>query len=843
MRPITESCCVLLLTAFASCAGAEQLAAKTDEKKPDSSAGAHSAGFVVEEAAGVERPGWPITFGMPFAPGQLKNADTIGIQTASGKALPQAHRIAAIWRDGSVKWLHIDCQADLTKSAKQDFKVVWGQNTSTAKAPSDLRVTKNADGVAIDTGAITFSLSSTGGGVPENVRLSGGELLYKSGTHALAFVESAPPPNTPEMRGNWKRPIPENAKPIVLSANGTKATISVEQQSPLCATVLVSGWYEGGGRKACRFDVRVTAFAGKPYLKIQHTLTFTEDPEKFFVCALNYGFGFEGATKAQFGGEGSTVHEANVSSLAKGCYLLAVGPEINHNGITLAAASQKTVTYEYVDSGEASSAAVISTGKHKDPAGWLAVQSEKAGLAVAVRDFRHLHPKELSADAHGVNVGLWAPHAKLLIDARNPLYGQRIRGETTLEGCACGWAKTHEIWVAFHAPQGRARALDAVRAGQEPAYGIPDPVQVCASGTLGLLAPVDRKNFPGMERQNDTYWAWLARNADVFHWDGFFNYGSVLIEFNNHGERYSNGPAETWCWRDYAGWLLNDGQLAHSAWRAFARSGDRRLLKMAENLSRNIGDESTVHYFNPAVPHAHPLGGAHRHDMSPWGAVVTSYGMDAAGNCDLWYLLGDLRARDVLRDYAANLSASSPGLRESHGPGVILCRIGEALGDPALIETAKKFFKGDAAQCLNPGFRHWTDFYEPLLLALDIVPDDELKKDLLSICDNIASQSRPIEASYTDHPAEILAWAYLQTHEKKYIDTLAAHLTNWNLSGAIAHAGDPWSEDWPLLRKRMDETPHGAVKVYINLLRIGRYPVAIRALQAAGMTEKQALGK
>src|SRR5204863_2059477 len=29
-------------------------------------------------------------------------------------------------------------------------------------------------------------------------------------------------------------------------------------------------------------------------------------------------------------------------------------------------------------------------------------------------------------------------------------FGENVRGETTLGGCACGWAKTHEIWVAYH---------------------------------------------------------------------------------------------------------------------------------------------------------------------------------------------------------------------------------------------------------------------------------------------------------------------------------------------------------------------------------------------------------
>jgi hypothetical protein len=791
----------------------------------------HSVTFKVDDAAGIARSAWPVTFGMPFSTGQLKNADSIAILTAAGKAVPQDHRVVAQWPDGSVKWLHIDCQVDVPKSGSESFKVTWGGTAPASKPGSDLHITKNGDRIDVDTGAITFSISPGGGGIPENVKV-GSELAAKKGIHSLSFVETGPAANTPELRGNWKRPIPDGAIPVELTA--AKAEVSIERQSKLACTILVRGWYEGNGRKACKFDVRVTAFAGKPYLKIQHTLTFTEDPDTFFITGVNYGFQLENVEKVQFGGESGKVHEAPA---AKGCYLLAPGPEINHNGILIEDAPKKFTAYEMFADGKK-----LAAGR--EPAGWVAAQSAKSGVALSVRDFRLLHPKELCADTHSIVAGLWAPHAKLLIDARNPLYGQRIRGETTLEGCACGWAKTHELWVAFHNgnANGHTQALDAVRAGQEPAYGIPDPKQVCDSGALGLLAMQNRKDFPEMERQADTYFAWLIKNAELYRWDGFFNLGGMLIEFDNHRERYSNGPANTWCWRDYAGWILNDGQLADQTWRAFARSGERRLLVLAERISRNIGDESTVHYTNPAVAHAHPLGSAHRHDMSPWGAVVTSYSMDVLGNCDLWFLLGDLRARDILRDYSVDLSAGGSGLRELHGPFTLLVRISEALGDPTLIATAKKLQKADENEVLNPNFRSYTDLYMPLIPALAIAPDETLQKDLLATCDKVVEASKPAQPAWDNFPGEILAWAYLQTKDRKYLDALTSHMRNWRLTEAAVASGDPYSEDWSALRKRMDYMPHGRVKCYINLLHIGRYPTVIRALQAAGLTERTALG-
>ena len=114
------------------------------------------------------------------------------------------------------------------------------QAALTMKPGAPLKIARADDSVNVDTGAISFTLSSMGGGVPENVRLSNGELVSNRGAHTLSFVETAPPANPPETRGNWKRPIPGGATPIQLAAG--KAEVSIEQQDGLSATILVRGW-------------------------------------------------------------------------------------------------------------------------------------------------------------------------------------------------------------------------------------------------------------------------------------------------------------------------------------------------------------------------------------------------------------------------------------------------------------------------------------------------------------------------------------------------------------------------------------------------------------------------
>ena len=787
-----------------------------------------AVGIRVEEAAGVLRPAWPLTFGVPFAPGQLRETGAL-LLSGNGKALPIHAEPAARWKDGSIKWLHVDAQADLPAQGAADLKLHWNAKEKSPAPAVRLTVTPAGEGVQVDTGAIAFLLTPSGGGIPEQVRLGNKTLVSGGGQHTLAFLESGPALNPPETRGNWKRPAPAGATPIALAAKGPTAKVSIEQQNGLRTTIKVSGWYEGGGRKACRYDVRVTAFAGKPYVRLHHTFTFTEDPAKCFIRNIGLRFQVDGAAQAFFGGEGQTVHKADAS---KGAHLLAVGPAIQHNGIKVGDAAQKKVTYTVVENGGGSPAV---TGQ--EPWGYGAALGKQGGVSVGVRDLRQLHPKELSADAAGLTAWLWPEHGDLVIDCRNSGYGEVIRGETTLGGVATGWAKTHELWACYHGADAAGKKLgeEVARAAQEPAWAAVDPRHVCESGAMGVLAPVDHARFPGMERQHETLWAWVQKNRDLFRWDGFFDHGAILIEFDNHGQRYSNGPANTWVWRDYAGWILNDGQLGHQIWRAFARSGDRRYARLAEAVTRNIGDETTVHFHNPQVPGAHPVGTAHRHDMLPWGAIVTTYGMDVLGSCDLWYFEADLRAREVLRDYAQNLALGGPGLKERHGMASLLYRISEALGDPALAEKAKGLVDGDLQEAAQPNFRSWTDLYMPMILAAEIAPDERLRKGLLDAADRLC-------AAANKYGSEVVAWAYVQTKDAKYLEGLKRCLAlNGNIGAAAANSGDPWKEDWKVLRQRMEQMPAWYVKVYINTQIVCRYPSAIRALQAAGLDEKAAV--
>src|SRR3990172_2966661 len=67
----------------------------------------------VEEPAGAARQAWPVTSGIPFAEGELKDPQAVALSDDSGGRAPLQTEVLARWPDGSIRWLLADFQVDL----------------------------------------------------------------------------------------------------------------------------------------------------------------------------------------------------------------------------------------------------------------------------------------------------------------------------------------------------------------------------------------------------------------------------------------------------------------------------------------------------------------------------------------------------------------------------------------------------------------------------------------------------------------------------------------------------------------------------------------------------------
>ena len=104
-----------------------------------------------------EREKEPISLGIPFAKGQLKEVKDFGIKNDGVEVSTQAD-VTGRWDDGSIKWLTAHFEADLPGNKAHDLTFVCDGSVATPIADLAVSVFEKREGVEIDTGVLTVSL-------------------------------------------------------------------------------------------------------------------------------------------------------------------------------------------------------------------------------------------------------------------------------------------------------------------------------------------------------------------------------------------------------------------------------------------------------------------------------------------------------------------------------------------------------------------------------------------------------------------------------------------------------------------------------------------------------------
>ena len=193
--------------------------------------------------------------------------------------------------------------------------------------------------------------------------------------------------------------------------------------------------------------------------------------------------------------------------------------------------------------------------------GWAALSGDRYGVAIGIRHFLEEYPKEIrfgasSGPGDAATAYLWSPRAEPMSFAR---FSNELGPENAVENWATGLAKTSEVVFDFQ-PAGMTDA-DLVRtmsAVVAPPVAHADPDWYGRSGVYGRFAPSTGR-FPDFERALDYKFDWVLFNQQWEPWFGMFDHGDLQNSFDGvEWSRWGHGePAQ-----DYMLWLQfhADGQ-------------------------------------------------------------------------------------------------------------------------------------------------------------------------------------------------------------------------------------------------------------------------------------------
>lgn len=204
---------------------------------------------------------WPITVGVPCSDGALADVADLSV-SAAGQAVPLQTADLLHWRTGyeSVKWALLDFQTTYGSSnALPSYSVA--DTPATVSGPA-IAINETGTEITVDTGACTFTVSKTAFSLLESYSDSSGALVSGSSLY-------------------WT-----DTNSNVYTSGLFTDSVVVERAGPLRAVIRAQGWYTtgGGDSKIGRYDVRITAFAGLPYVRIYSTFIWTANLN--LTCSL-----------------------------------------------------------------------------------------------------------------------------------------------------------------------------------------------------------------------------------------------------------------------------------------------------------------------------------------------------------------------------------------------------------------------------------------------------------------------------------------------------------------------------------------------------------------------------
>ena len=646
-------------------------------------AAAWSQNGLAQVSIRVERhvEGAPLTFGIPFPKGALYSPDEVRVVTLDGHEVPSQITEVSTWApaDDSIKWIWVFffAQGNGPLPARvRDRRAPAGGGRNTdqhSQQPAGERNDRGVDRTA------AFHRSAGRGRLPERGRPGPRRRRPRPG------------------RGRRWRHRRTRVLPGLVDEAGidrsrafVRRAVIEKGSGPLHAIVRIEGEYRYNrpDNRPAPFVTRIHAYAGRSYVRVQHTFVYTGIPDRHRAQHGDYphvATEDEQLIAVDPSDTGWTVPEDRIAAAGLSVGMRQSGDRRLTTRLREGAWwSEGTPRTEVHDIGGAGEASLLQTGPEplrmppvrssstaermdgfstrldaggrtlaeaQRADGWAALSDGRYGVAIGIRHFLEEYPKEIRFGASNgmedeATAYLWSPEAEPMSFAR---FSNEVGPENAVENWAAGLAKTSEVVFDFH-PAGTsdtdlARTMSAV-VGPPVAHA--DPEWYGGSGVYGRFAP-STGSFPHFERALDYKFDWVLFNQRWEPWFGMFDHGDLRNSFDG---------------TEWSQWGHGEPAQDYMLWLQFMRTGKPELFDAAQAASRHLMDVDNTHWprgpvyygdtnqsvdywrSQDAPPASKYLGIGRRHAEQHWLHVLSAHVWVQGWLAD-YYLAADHRGLEV----------------------------------------------------------------------------------------------------------------------------------------------------------------------------------------------------
>lgn len=623
----------------------------------------------------------PITLGIPFPKGELYSPDRVRVLTPKGKEIPSQITEVATWQpaDASIKWIWVFFFAE----QGNDYVLEYGEDVHRMAIKNPIVSENNmrpTGYLEANTGVMKLDLKKGKTGFLSNVWLDMDGDKFFDDTEQIAT-------GIPD-RGSFLDILDD------LGVDKSKAvihnTFREKGSGPLHVIFRVEGEYiyERSDNNASPFTMYIHAYAGKSYIRVLHTLTYTGIPDKHKVqegehaniatqskkivseetaddpgwtqpndqiqstgLQLKYNFGKNVKTRSAYiqgdWFENSPLHFFEETDVSGQLSLQQMGPDANRMPpVEESSLTERLDGFYSIFKNEKK-----TFFKNKQAAGWIDIADDRWGVAVGIKHFLKEYPKEITVNIADstLTAYIWSPNAEPMSFAR----WSTDKDGGMIDNFAQGLTKTTELIYHFHKADETTENIQ-----QTMDYVLRPPVPHAApeayakSEVYGKFAP-RTKQFADFERGLEYKYKWWLFNQNWVPWYGMFDYGD--------GKTYYNEAEGKW----YV-WTNNEPATDFMFWMQFMRTGDPMYYHAGEALSRHTMDVDNIHWptkpkyighDNDAIawwkheklPAGTPyLGIGRRHANQHWVSLLSAH-VWVQGWLAEYYLTGYHRALDVAK--------------------------------------------------------------------------------------------------------------------------------------------------------------------------------------------------